>query len=199
MTGFLKESKGFTLIELIVAMGIAVIVLGGVYTAYHSQQRSFMVQQDLVRMQQGLRSAAYYMEREIRMAGCDPTGDAGNAGIIAANATTIHFREDTRGNTEGSEPDGACDDPNEDIWYRLTDADGDGDNDLVRDTGGGNQIVAEDIDSLNFVYRDRNGNVTGVLANIRSVEITIVATTNRFNRFHQRNLTTRIDCRNIGI
>jgi len=149
------------------------------------------------------------------MAGCDPTGLAG-AGITAASPTSISFTEDVRGDSTGSDPDGALDDANETITYSLSG------NNLVRDTGGGNQVVAENIDALDFVYLDADGNSTATLTDIRSVEITIVARTSRALRpnkdnnlyynqqgtqilgaqndnFSRKSMTTFIKCRNLGI
>jgi type IV pilus assembly protein PilW len=149
------------------------------------------------------------------MAGCDPLGTAG-AGIVTKNSDSISFTEDVRGDSAGSDPDGALDDPNENITYSLN-----GGN-LVRDTGGGNQIVAENIDALNFFYLDANGSETAVLADIRSVEITIVARISRplraspnnvvyknqrddpilgaqGDRYSRRRLTSAIKCRNLGL
>jgi type IV pilus assembly protein PilW len=173
------------------------------------------MQEEVAAMQQNIRAAMYHIQREIRMAGCDPTGDAG-AGIVTANANSISFTEDVWDGSDGSDPDGDTDDANENITYSLSG------NDLVRDTGGGNQVVAENIDALDFVYIDANGSETAVLADIRSVEITIVARTGRALRatkdnnlyknqqgdtilgaqndnFSRRSMTTFIKCRNLGI
>ena len=79
----LKNSKGFTLIELLVAMTISGVVVSSVYWVYSSQQESYITQEQVAEMQENIRSALFYMESEIRMAGCDPTRDAG-AGIVTA-------------------------------------------------------------------------------------------------------------------
>ena len=219
------NSKGFTLIELMITMAISLIVMAAIYFTYQSQQKTHDIQIQVAAMQQNLRAAMFYMEREIRMAGCDPTGSAAPAaGIYTAQATTIEFRSDIRGNSEGSEPDGDTDDDNEHVIYTLYDsALTNGVNDLGRDTGGGNQPVALSIDALKFVYLDRNGNVTTVLANIRAVEVTLVARAASPDRgsyvnnnvytnkqgtvvlpaqndsYRRKSLTVHIDCRNLGI
>jgi type IV pilus assembly protein PilW len=138
----------------------------------------------------------YHMEREIRMAGCDPTGIAG-AGIVTANEGLIRFTEDIRGKYATNPPDGDTGDPNEDITYTLADTDGDGDTDLVRNTGGGNMLVAENISSLSFQYLDEDGNATGTLSAIRFVQITLTGTTK--DKGNESTLTTRIQCRNLGM
>lgn len=210
-----NSSQGVTIIELLVGMAVSLLALTAIYSTFQAQHKSYLMQQEVAAMQQNLRAAMFYMQREIRMAGCDPLGTAG-AGIIAASDSSINFSEDVRGDNVGDPPDGNLNDPNENITYSLS-----GGN-LVRNTGGGNWIAAENIDALNFVYLDANGSETAVLADIRSVEITIVARINRplrdspnnrdyFNqrntqilsaqgdRYSRRRLTSFIKCRNLGL
>jgi type IV pilus assembly protein PilW len=218
--------QGFTMVELLVAMAVALLALGAIYSTFLNQHKSYRIQEETAEMQQNLRAAMLYMEREIRMAGCDPAGTA-NAGIITAKATSIRFTEDVTGNTPGSDPDGAADDPNEDITYSLI-----GTN-LVKNTGGGNQMVAQNIDAIDFVYLDGSSspNVLNPLGGdvpagnedqIRSLEITIVARTNdpllpssnsiaylnqrgteilatKNDNVSRRRLTTWIKFRNLGL
>ncbi len=158
---------GFTLTELLVAMGISGIVMASTYSVYHSHQKSYLAQEQVVAMQQNLRAARYFMEREIRMAGYDPTQSAA-AGIATANGNSIRVTLDI---TE----DGDTGDADEDITYCLSDSDGDGDNDLERNSN----LIAENVDALDFVYLDQDGNPTATISQIRSVEVTIVARTGR--------------------
>ena len=223
---FRHLNQGFTIVELLVAMVVALLALGAIYSTFLNQHKSYVVQEETAAMNQNLRIALFYVQREIRMAGCDPTGNA-NARIITANATSINFTEDVRGDLDGSDSDGDTDDANEDITYCLKA------NNLVKNTGGGNQMVVQNIDSLDFVYLDGSSppnilNPGGSsvpeesLDQIRSVEVTMVARTDRitlasknnnayFNQrgwqilapqndnFSRRRLTTRIKCRNLGI
>ena len=222
----MNSNRGFTLVEVLVAMVIALIALGAIYSTFLSQHRSYQIQEETAEMQQNLRAAMLYMEREIRMAGCDPMGTA-DARIIRAERTLFRFTEDVRGNGFGSDPDGDTDDPNEDITYSLKGRC------LVKNTGGGNQTVAQNIDAVDFVYLDGSSppnvlnpdgsDVPAVkIYQIRSVEITIVARTsdpvlpskNHRTYLNQRGtkillpqndnvsrrcLTTWIKCRNLGI
>ena len=186
------KNKGFTITELLVAMVIAGIVMTAIYSVYSSQQKSYVTQEQAAAMQQNLRAAMFYVARDIRMAGCDPTGNA-NAGIITADATSIHFTKDTRGAAHGSASDGDTLDPDENITYSLYDAYSDGDNDLGRKVGdGNNQPVAENIDALAFTYIFADGDAglpdetdadpTNDCNDIRSVQITIVARAERPDR-----------------
>ena len=68
----------------------------GIYSAYYSQQKSNITQEQVAAMQQELRAAMYIMQREIRMAGCDPIGSAG-AGIQTPNTNSITFTLDITG------------------------------------------------------------------------------------------------------
>ena len=219
-------NQGFTMVELLVAMVVALLALGAIYSTLLNQHKSYVVQEETSAMNQNLRIALFYMQREIRMAGCDPTGNA-NARIKTANATSINFTEDVGGDLDGSDSDGDTDDANEDITYCLKA------NNLVKNTGGGNQMVVQNIDALDFVYLD-GSSPPGVLNpkgsdvaeenidQIRSVEITMVARTDRttlaspnnnayFNQrgwqilepqndnFSRRSLTVWIKCRNLGL
>ncbi|MBW2089697.1 MAG: hypothetical protein JRI37_12075 [Deltaproteobacteria bacterium] len=97
-------------------------------------------------MQQNLRAAMYYMQREIRMAGCDPL-NTGNFGITAANADSITFTEDINDGTVGNPPDGTLQ-AGENITYSRNN-----NGNLVRSVGGGgNQLVAQNIDALSMPW-----------------------------------------------
>jgi type IV pilus assembly protein PilW len=221
-----NNHKGFTLIELLVAMTIGLIVMAGISMTFRSQQKSYLLQEQMAAMQQNLRAAMYHMEKEIRMAGCDPDHTA-NARIVTANATSITFTKDIRATAEGSLPDGDTNDPNENITYYLNGGE------LRRNdlNGTGDQVIADNISALNFVYLDQAdtkldddgaGNVNAGIPQIRSVEITLLANTGRGDRGFQNNtvytnqvgdaifgpandnrrrklLTTCIKCRNLGL
>ena len=161
MTRIYHNHKGFSLIELCVAVAISGIVLAAIYSAYRTQLGSYVTQQTIVDMQQNARAGMYLMQREIRLAGYDPTRDA-NASIVTANTNSITFTMDLN-------DDGDVADTGEQIQYAVN-----GDN-LVRDAGGGLQTAALNIDALDFAYLDQDGNTTADTAQIRSVQITLLA------------------------
>ena len=193
------NQRGFTLVELLVALAVAGIVMSAVYLMYQSQLQTNATQMAVVEMNQHARAALMLLEREIRVAGVDPTGNA-YAGFVITNPNEIQFTMDSGGGAtdgidndkdgqtdEGDEwYDADLDDPNENIRYRLwadggvdCDADNNGIADsfpcsLCRDTGGGLQRVADNVQALNFVYLDNAGDPTVTAADIRAVQVTLV-------------------------
>jgi type IV pilus assembly protein PilW len=189
----LNDKRGFTLVELLVAVTISVIVLSGMYAAYQMQLRSNITQEAVVEMQQNIRGAMYFLERDIRMAGCDPTCSSG-AGIQTALANSLAFSMDITGgqgdgldndndgtvdeDDESRFPDGDTNDNGEQVRYGLS-YHTDGSISLGRDTGSGLQPLARNIDAVNFIYLDRNRMPTVDLTAIRTVQVTIVARSGR--------------------
>lgn len=203
------NNRGFTLAELLIGLFVSAVVMTTILSAYYSQNKSYAVQEQVAAMVQNLRAAMDIMIREIRMAGYDPTGTA-NAGIVTANTTSITITEDLDG--DGSVAG------DENITYALADSDGDGDNDLERN----NNLIAENIDALDFLYLDETNNPTAVPSEIRAVQITMVAKTGRGDRGYvdsvvytnqqgtgilgpindnsrRKRLTAEVRCRNMGL
>jgi prepilin-type N-terminal cleavage/methylation domain-containing protein len=67
--GMMKQSKGVTLIELLIAMVISAILIAGIYRTFIHQQKTYATQEQVADMQQNVRVAINRMMREIRMAG----------------------------------------------------------------------------------------------------------------------------------
>jgi len=176
-------------------MAITGIVMAAVYSASKAQQDSYIAQEEVATMQQNVRSAMYYMEREIRMAGCHPTQKQTiSPGFVAAGPNTMNFTLDIDNNSGTGNPDGDVNDANENIIYALADNDGDGDLDFERNSN----LIAENIDALDFVYYDNsnppvildddgNGNVVANINQIKSVEVTIIARVGRGDRGYADN------------
>lgn len=154
--------QGFTLVELLVAMAMAVIVMAALYSTFKSQQDSYVSQEVVAEMQQNLRAALYMMARDIRIAGYDPS-ELADAGIVSAGSNSINFTFDINDGIDNDadgtvdeidEPiisDGDVTDANENITYSLDTSDANNPR-LVRDAGGGGQPVADYIDEVGFAY-----------------------------------------------
>ena len=231
----IKRQQGFTLVELLAAMVITGVVVGGIYSAYYSQQKSYLAQEEIAAMQQNLRAAMHLIERDIRLAGYDPKRSAG-AGIKAAGANSIRFTSDIHDGADNNangvidEPgeegngDGDTADVGENITYLRLDPDGNGVFDLYRRdaVAGTDQLLALNVDAVDFVYLNSTGNVTADLGAIRSVQITMVVRASRRDPgyrdtdvyanqqgtvilpqqndgFRRRLLSCEIQCRNLGL
>ena len=218
-----RNNKGFTLVEILVGLAVSALVLTAVYQIYVAQQKTYIVQEEVAKMQQNLRAALLMMISDLRMAGFDPTGDAG-AGIesVAYSLTspTIRITKDLNGN-------GSVGEAGEDITYSLVTVGGV--QNLNRDdaTAAGDETMAENIEVLNIECLDENRayiNNCASLNDIRSIQITLVARSARSeqtytNNFIYRNqrtpgvtvlgpagdnvrrsiLTAEVNCRNLGL
>ncbi|MDH3572724.1 MAG: prepilin-type N-terminal cleavage/methylation domain-containing protein [Desulfobacteraceae bacterium] len=83
------SNQGFTMIELSVAMVVSLLAMAAIYSTFLAQHRSYQVQGETADMQQNIRSAMFYMQREIRMAGSGSfnTGNFGFNNSPPFNAT----------------------------------------------------------------------------------------------------------------
>jgi len=222
-----RNNKGFTLTELLVAMAISGIVTTAIYATYQSQQKAYIVQEEVAAMQQKIRAAMFYMTRQIQEAGCNPNSIKVNPPrIINANLDEIEFTADVRGDTLGSSPlddtSPDTDAPYEHVTYSLYTSEGIQKLGVRSQADATNQPVVEHVDALNFVYLGANGNPTTTLNLIRSVEVTLVVRAEREDRdyvntnaymnkqgdvvlpaqndhFRRRAATVQIKCRNLGL
>lgn len=65
----MNREKGFTLIEILMAVAIFSVILGAVYKTYNTQQKSYILQEEVAAMQQNARASLYMISRDTRMAG----------------------------------------------------------------------------------------------------------------------------------
>ncbi len=194
---FRKDNRGFTLVELLVAMALGLVVLGAVLKVFVSQNRTNAAQQEVAYAQQNVRAAMDLMAREIRNAGYDPQ-DNGFDAIKTATSNTIRILSNLSGDDEAGDPN----DPNEDVTYAVN-----GSNQLTR---GGNRMV-DFVNNLQFGYVLVDGTVLDPpgaaltatqRADVRTVIIHVGVRTENPDRdtgqFRVRNLVSRVRIRNMG-
>ena len=70
----LRNIEGFTLTELMVAMGIGMVVLAAVTTTFMAQAKLYNAQEQINEMEQNARGALDIITRELKMAGYKPNG-----------------------------------------------------------------------------------------------------------------------------
>ncbi|SDX03755.1 type IV pilus assembly protein PilW [Nitrosomonas eutropha] len=66
---FSRSQHGLTLVEMMVAMTIGLVLLGGVITVLTASQQTYRVNEAMARMQENARYAFQLLSRDIRMAG----------------------------------------------------------------------------------------------------------------------------------
>jgi type IV pilus assembly protein PilW len=64
-----KRSQGYSLIELMIAMVLGLVLMGGVIQVFLTSKQSYAFNEDLGWMQENSRFALEYMTRDLRMAG----------------------------------------------------------------------------------------------------------------------------------
>jgi len=64
-----NTQKGFTLVELLVAIALAAVIMAAVFRTFKSQQDSYVIQDQVAAMQQNLRGAMYMLNRDLQLAG----------------------------------------------------------------------------------------------------------------------------------
>ena len=93
---FKKQSAGFSLIELMIAMLIGLIILSGVIQIVISSKRSYLDNQAISQIQENARFALDTLGREVKVAGyfgCMPLDDGEVESVVAGYANYL-----TRGN-----------------------------------------------------------------------------------------------------
>ncbi len=180
---FNSSDSGFTLVEMLVAVAITGLIGLSIMTLYINSSRTYDVQTQVAEAQQNVRAGIESIDWDLRMAGFDPTFNAGTT-ITTATKGRLGFTLDITGGEsdsidndldtivdeadESRYADGDSNDANETITFGFSnanDADLNGIVDdlnsdsifndvasLARDTGGGFQPIAENIQAIAFAY-----------------------------------------------
>ncbi|GJL58611.1 MAG: hypothetical protein NPIRA03_14680 [Nitrospirales bacterium] len=191
-------SQGYTLVEVVVALGLSLLTVNVVYALYIQELKAQSVREQILDMQQQARVVVDLVTREILMAGYDPRGVNRDTDLtndfegITYDPEKLSIRADINGN-------GITNDANESIVF-VYDAKTQV---LRRNTGGGNQPFGEDIEAFVVDYLDRGGNSTTNSKAIRQVRISVTARTSRPDPQYAKNggyrtvtLHSRITMRN---
>ena len=120
-------SGGFTVVELLVALGMAALVFGLIVSFFADMSRSTSTQNAAAAAQQTARAGVDFMAQELRLAGLDPLNSSG-AGIeaisLVGDGTRIRFTSDScdvmigdSGTCDNPMPDGNVNGKNERVTY----------------------------------------------------------------------------------
>jgi prepilin-type N-terminal cleavage/methylation domain-containing protein len=180
-------SKGFTLAEVLIALGLLSIFMAAVIGLFISIETSYANQNAAAGLQQVVRTGMDIMSHSIRMAGYDPLRSKMFGFQEDSAADLIHFRYDL-------DMDGSID-TNEDIAYLLED------NKLKLQSSGGNKIsLIDNVSELSFSYLNQDGETVESIQDAKSVVISLVASAPAGRKqMITRSYSTRVICRNAGL
>lgn len=173
----IRGAAGFTLVEVLIALGIFSIVSAAIGSALTATIRSFSDRRIEAEAQQDRRTVHYVLARTLRSAGLDPQG-TGNFGIEQALADRVTFSMDANlnGALDAGEQMTFVFDPANGSLTRLP---GDG-------TLGPGSVVASGLSEVTFSYRTADDSDLGepdkdadLLEEIRSIRVRIVAEVQR--------------------
>jgi type IV pilus assembly protein PilW len=183
--------RGYSLVELLVALGVGMIALAAFYGVFTVQNKRFNIEEQIAEMQQNVRAGIETITMDVRMAGYDPAGAANFSGITVSS-TQLELKSDLDG--DGSIA-GA-----EDIIYKFDSAN----NRITRNIGAGDQPFMENVQAFTFEYLDSAGNVTTTASLIRQIRISITGKTKKPDPAYTANggyrtytLTTYVTPRNL--
>lgn len=164
----LRRNSGFSLVEMMVAIGIGMLMLAAVTTTFMSQAKIYSAQEQVNEMEQNARGALDVIAREIKMAGYKPAGGTVNG--VTYNPSQLVIEADL----DGSGAVSTASTSNEQITYAYDNTN----KQITRKLGtGAAQVLADNITAFTFEYLNASGNATTTTAEIRQVRISITAKT----------------------
>jgi prepilin-type N-terminal cleavage/methylation domain-containing protein len=182
-----RSDRGFTMIELLLVIGVISIVLAAVVGSFDNMSRFFTRENAKADTQKKTRFGLDFMIQDIQLAGLNPHG-VGGGGILAATSTSLQLASDLNFDRDFSGPF-------ETVTYNLSGT-------LLEHTSHlGTEILVQDVNDFRLTYFDADGNVLPepvALTEIRSIGVSITLTSPAGRGENvQRNYSTRIRCRNL--
>jgi type IV pilus assembly protein PilW len=179
---------GFSLIEMIIVMGIFGIVAAAIVASYQSQQVSYVRQEKTVEAQQNVRAALFFLERDIRRCGYDPSEASAAATSTSMIARIAELRFAWDANEDGFIG------TTEVIRYALTRDGNNSVNDDARDGlandfpcslgravgNGALEPIADNVEAIEFFYHFEDGTTATECTTqtqreqIRSIDVSIL-------------------------
>ena len=173
----MKTSKGLAFIELLVALVLFGMVVAGIYRLFIAQNTAYVVQDQVVEVQQNIRSAMEILLRDIRMAGFDDDNAASAITIsnpivypVSGNSITVNYEYYDKGALQYQRHTVAYwrDAPSSRLIRQLT----------VNNVAGPQETLLENVGALNFTYgidTDNDGRVNNWVSAAAVGTSTVVA------------------------
>ena len=169
--------RGLSLVELLIAMAIVSVVMGGVTRSFVNQRKITAIHNQRVALIQQAQAAMDLVTRECRTAGTNPTGAAFVP--VTYHASQLEIRADLNGNGTTDTPN----DPNEHLIYAYDSVN----KRITRNAGSGAQSLVEHIQAFTFSYLKSDGQTTTDPSAIRQLQLTITARTAAADPTYQAN------------
>jgi len=143
--------KGITLIELLVGLVICGLVIAGIYRVFIAQSKAYSVQDQVVEVQQSVRSAMEILLRDLRMAGFDDENLQSpimitNAIVtpLADNSITVSYEyyDKTAAQYQKHTVAYSRDAPSARLFRQLT----------VNDVASPQEVLLDNVEELSFSY-----------------------------------------------
>jgi type IV pilus assembly protein PilW len=83
-----RKEKGYTIVELMIAVMLFSVVVLAIYSIFTSMQASYAAQDQVVEMQQNVRAAMDTLTRDVQLMGCGLYNGAPDTMLTAANSET---------------------------------------------------------------------------------------------------------------
>ena len=174
-----KNTAGFTLIEMMVAITLGMIVIAGVTGTFTAQTRQNAAEEQISQMNQNVRGALDMILRDLMQAGYKAPG--GSVAGVTYNASQLLIQADLDAN--GSIDTGSTsleyvvyvfDSANQRITRQLG-------------TAGSAEVLAENITACNFTYKDASDATTTTSSSIRKMTIAITGQTAKVDPSYSSN------------
>ncbi len=163
----LRDGRGITLVELLIALVVFGLVSAGTYRLFVGQTRAYAVQDQVVEVQQNSRTTMEILLRDLRMAGYDSDGPGSHIDITSPivagdQSITVSYEYD---NSTQHTVTYSRDAATSQLFRQLTTTTNDGVNPPVV-SAGAREPLLDGVDSLNFSYGidyDSFGNEDGMV------------------------------------
>ena len=159
----LRDRRGFTAAELMVAMGLSAVAAVIIYSVFFSTRNAYFDTRGISEAQSDSRTVIGLLSQDLRSAGSDPRQSGLLQRLPAADLTSVRVQNDA----DASGFINASGEPAEDITWSF-----DADNGTVlRTTPDGAAVLLDGVTDLQFAYLDAGGNALGPVSVQLSVEI----------------------------
>ena len=155
----LINRNGFTLLEMLIALSIAMIVLSALSATFLLQHKTYDVQGQITVMVQSARNTLELLSREIKMAAYDPS--CAGIGCMPYSDAQLEIRADVDG-------DGELTGDNEKIIYTLNASE----YYIYRNTGSGAKPFFKNIQQFKVEYLDGKGELITITGPFKLTQYT---------------------------